>query len=63
MMNDKLRLAWTLLLALADSVGAEYDRDTGEALAYVAGLIWESQQGAAAAGENAAKTVDIAPGV
>lgn len=54
-MDDKLTLARTLLLALADSIGDQYDRDTGEALAYVAGLIWEVQQEAAGAEENTAK--------
>ena len=54
-MDDKLRLAWTLLLALADSIGDQYDRDTGEALAYVANMILDVAQDMAKAEENTAK--------
>ena len=54
-MNDKLNLAWTLLLALADSIGAEYDRDTGEALAYVAEMISDAAKDMTTAEENTAK--------
>lgn len=55
MMDDKLTLARTLLLALADSIGDQYDRDTGEALAYVAGLISDAAKDMTTAEENTAK--------
>lgn len=54
-MDDKLTLARTLLLALADSIGDQYDRDTGEALAYVAEMISDAAKDMTTAEENTAK--------
>ena len=53
--DDKLTLARTLLLALADSIGDQYDRDTGEALAYVAEMISDAAKDMTTAEENTAK--------
>lgn len=56
MMNEKLKLAWTLLLSLADTVSVEYDWNVGEAMAFVAGLICDVIRDTAGDEEIAVKT-------